>query len=80
MPTHIVGLHATGLQVLHLSSFKTEERAQSQQQRHQWFNGWRNLTCLKQGPGVTPHCVQLMVGEGRLPVIGELISGGLISY
>ena len=35
-----VGLHPTGLQGLYLPSFKPEERARSQQQRHQWFNGW----------------------------------------
>ena len=33
------GLHPTDLQALCLPSFKTKERAQSQQQRHQWFNG-----------------------------------------
>ena len=35
-----VGLYPTSLQVLCLLSFKTKERVQSQQQRHQWFNGW----------------------------------------
>ena len=38
-----VGLHPIGLQDLCLHSFKTEDRAQSQQQRHQWFNGWGSL-------------------------------------
>ena len=33
-----VGLHPTGLQALYLPNFKTKERAQSQQQRLQWFN------------------------------------------
>ena len=34
------GLHPAGLQALYLPSLKTEGRDQSQQQRHQWFNGW----------------------------------------
>ena len=82
---------AAPLVSLHLPSCKTEERAWSQQQRHQWFNGWGDLTCLKQGPGATPHQVQqtvgktwwqssLLGGKGRLPVIGELRSAGLTSY
>ena len=33
----------TGLQGLCLPSFKTEERAQSWQQRYQWFNEWGSL-------------------------------------
>ena len=33
----------SGLQGLCLPSFKTEETAWSQQQRHQWFNGWGSL-------------------------------------
>ena len=39
----IAGLHLTGLQGLCLPSFKTKERARSQQQRHQWFNEWGSL-------------------------------------
>ena len=39
----IIGLHPAGLQCLYLSSFKTEERAQGQQQTHQWFNGCGSL-------------------------------------
>lgn len=35
-----VGLLPAGLQALYLSNLKTEERAQSQRQRHQWFHGW----------------------------------------
>lgn len=58
-----VGLHPTGLQALGLPSFKTKERAQSQWQRHQWFSGWGDLTCLKQGRGVTPHRLQQTVGR-----------------
>ena len=48
------------------------------------------LSCLKQGPGATPHRVRQKVGrgwwqssllEGRgVPVIGELTSGGPVSY
>ena len=34
-----VGLHPTDLQGPYLLSFKFEERAQGQQQRHWWFNG-----------------------------------------
>lgn len=50
----IVGLHPAGLQALYLSILETKERAPSQWQRQQWFNGWGNLSCLKQGPEVTP--------------------------
>ena len=86
-----VRLHPAGLQGLRLPSFKTEQRAWSQQQRHQWFNGWGDLTRLKQGPGATPHCVWLRADRtwwqssppkerGELPFIGELTAGGLISY
>ena len=39
----IAGLHPAGLQGLYLPSFKTQERAQSQLQRHQWFNGRGSL-------------------------------------
>ena len=38
-----VGLHPTDPQNLHLLNFMTEKRAQSQQQRHQWSNGWGSL-------------------------------------
>ena len=41
--TNTVGLHPTGLQGLHLPSFRTKNRAWSQQQRHRWFSGWRSL-------------------------------------
>ena len=37
------GLHPAGLQTQCLSNLKTEKKAQSQQQRHQWFNGWGSL-------------------------------------
>ena len=43
------------LQDLHLPSIKTNERAQSQQLKHQRFSGWVELTCLKKGPGATPY-------------------------
>ena len=36
----VVRLHPAGLQSLYLPNHKTKERAQSQWQRHQWFNGW----------------------------------------
>ena len=39
----VVGCWAAGREGLHLPSFKTEERAQSQQQRHQWFHGQGRL-------------------------------------
>lgn len=39
----VVGLHPAGLPDLCLPSLKTEERAQSWQQRHQWFNEWGDL-------------------------------------
>ena len=35
----VVGLHPAGLQGLYRPSFETEERAQSQQRRHQWSHG-----------------------------------------
>ena len=55
----------TGPLGLHLPSFKSEERARSQQQRHQWFNGQGELTCLKKGPGVTPTvCSGQRTGRG----------------
>ena len=41
----------------YFSSFKIKERICVQEQRHGWFNGWEALTCLKQGPGATPHHV-----------------------
>lgn len=49
--------------------------------------------CLKHGPGAKPHCVEQTVGTSRAAVllplctppdqevsIGELMSGGLVSY
>ena len=62
-----VGLHPTGLQALRLPSCKTEERAQRQWQRHQYFNGWGSLhVWSKKGPGETPHWgQQIAVGHGR---------------
>ena len=38
-----VGLLPAGLQVLYLSNLKTEETAQRQRRRHQWFNWWGSL-------------------------------------
>ena len=88
---HSVGLYPTGLQGLCLPTLKTKDRAQCQQQRHQWFNGWGNLTCMKQGPGITSHRVWPMAGKtwqqallpegkGRLPVIGGITSACRVSY
>lgn len=43
-PTNVcAGLHSTSLQGLYLPSLKTKERAQSQWQSYQWFNGRQNL-------------------------------------
>ena len=39
------------LQPLYLSNLKIEEKAQSQWQRHQWFNALGCLSCPKQGCG-----------------------------
>jgi hypothetical protein len=58
-----VGLYVAGLQALYLSILETEERAGSQQQRPQCLNGYEDLTCLKQGHGVIPHCVQQIAGR-----------------
>ena len=82
-----VGLHPAGL---HLPSFKTEDRAQSSNRA---INGLMNAgayTFEARSWSDTPPCAaegsQAMVaafapgGNGRLPVIGELKSGGLISY
>lgn len=62
-----------------------QERSQSQQQRHQWLNGWRGLPCLKEDPRATPHCVwltrwQFLRGEDREVTWGGLISGWLIGF
>ena len=58
---------------------QTHVITQNQQQRYQWFNGWGKLTCLKQGPGATPHHVLLLAGrtwrQSSLP-----ISEGLANY
>ena len=59
----LVGLYFAGLQALYLSILETEERARSQQQRPQCLNGYGDLMCLKQGPGVIPHCVWQMAGR-----------------
>ena len=40
----VVGLHPAGPPDLCLPSLKTEKRAWSWQQRHQWFNEWGDLT------------------------------------
>ena len=52
-----VGLHPAGLQGLYWPSFKTKVRAQSQQQRHQWFlvGGWA-YTSEARSPSNTPPC------------------------
>ena len=36
---------------------KKEPGVSDRGQRHQWFNGWWDLTRLRQGSGATPHCV-----------------------
>lgn len=77
---------------LPLPRFRTKEKTQSQQHRPSGI--WTaELTCLKHGPGAKPHCVEQTVGTSRrqfsLPLctppdqevsIGELMSGGLVSY
>ena len=35
----------------------------SQWHRHQWLNGWGKLTCLTQGPRVSPHSVWQTLGR-----------------
>lgn len=52
-----VGLRSAGLQGLYLPSFKTEERARSQHQRHQWFNGWGNLLSEARSWSSIPQCM-----------------------
>lgn len=42
-------LPSTDPQALCLSSFKTQERARSQRQRHQWFNESGSLTLSNVG-------------------------------
>ena len=59
-------------------------------QRHQWFNGWGSLHVWNKvlerhptvgGAGQAGRVGSLGPGgKGRLPVTGELTSGGLISY
>lgn len=78
------GLDCAGLQTWCLPSLMTKERTQSQWQRHQWCNGWGSLyiwsQVLEQPPSPAPQHragrtwqqSSLMVGEGRLPVKGEL--------
>ena len=85
-----VGLYPSGLQGLHFLSFKNKERAQSQQQRHQWSNGWGNLhiwgTVLEQYPTV---CCSWWAGyggslhsqgRGRLPVLRGIDVRHLIQF
>ena len=52
---HVV-LHLTGLQGLCLPCFKTEERARSQQQRHQWFNDGGAYTSEARSWSDNPPC------------------------
>ena len=59
-----VRTHPIGLQGLCLPSFKTEERAHHQQQRHPWLNESGKLTHLKQDLGATPQGVQWTGGHG----------------
>ena len=70
-----VGLHSLDLQTLYLPSFKTEERAWSQQKRHQEMG---QVNGLKQGARTTPRLGRQTVFSPRqresgyitLPVIG----------
>ena len=86
------GQHLTDLQGLCLPSFKTKERAWRQQRSYQWFNGLMDggAYMSEQGLAETPHRACSTTGrtwqqsapggKGRLPVIGELTSGGFISH
>ena len=58
-----VGLHPTVLQSLQLPSHETEERTQSQRQRHQQFIGQGILQVRGKCPGVTPQRVRPMAGR-----------------
>ena len=51
-----------------LPSFRTEKRAQSQQQKYQWFYEWGDITRLKQDPEVTHRCVQQMARQDMVAV------------
>ena len=62
----IAGIHPADLQGLYLLSLKTEEKAQSQWQRHQQFNGWRSLHVWSKVLEWYPAaCGWLRVGYGR---------------
>ena len=53
----------TGLQGLCLPIFKTEERAQSQQQRHQWFHKWGILPVWRKV--LEPHSTMYCGWQGK---------------
>ena len=66
-----------------------EERAQSQQLRHQWIIGWECLHVWEGSWGDSPPCGPWQAGQGSslclgsrgkgiLPVVGELTSSWLI--
>ena len=78
-----MGLHSTDLQGLCLPSFKTKERAQSQQQRHQQFNregasymleakSWSDTLLRVMDIPQDKAAVFVLRGRGRLAVMGEL--------
>lgn len=66
----------------YLPSFKIEQRARSQQQRHPWFNGQGSLHVEARSWSHTPPCVANGGQEieavfaprwrGRLPIIGGI--------
>lgn len=81
----LIGLHPAGLQGLYLPRFKTEEIAQSQQQRPQWFNGWgaylsevrswrwHPTLCAEDGEqNMAAVFAPAPRGRGRLPVTGGI--------
>lgn len=59
---------------LNLPSFKTKERVQSQQQRHQWL--MVEGIYRSEGSGATPHPMQLAVGDVRAGHESDLRSWG----
>ena len=65
----ISGLNSTGLQGLQLTLFKTKERAQSQQQRRPWLNGWGSLhvwsKVLEKHPTLRSRRQTLLLGRGE---------------
>lgn len=52
----VVGLHVTGLQGLCCPASRPKKEP-GVSNSSGWFNEWRELSCLKQDPGATPHRV-----------------------